>query len=98
MLDVAAPPMMELGPNLIALLTLLQSLDPSTLDAPLQDADGAPARNPAGPPAPVAAAGPAGARPTVSTLPPCSILEKFRVTGSDPLLNHYATIMPRMNG
>jgi hypothetical protein len=88
---------MELGPELIALLTRLQGLDPASLDDLLQDANGAPGAIPAVAVAPVVAPALPGIRIPLSNALPRSILEKFRVPEADPLLAHYATYLPAFN-
>jgi hypothetical protein len=84
---------MELGPDLIALLTHLRDLDPVTFNRLLQDTSGAQARDPVSPLAPVTAVGLAGPCNVVSMLPPCSLVENFKALGADLLLPHYATFL-----
>jgi hypothetical protein len=76
---------MELGPDLIALLTRLQGLDPAVLDGLLGNPVGAAGGAPVGHPAPGAPVPPIGARVVVSS-PPLTILEKFRPPAADPLM------------
>jgi hypothetical protein len=84
---------MELGPDLIALLTRLQGLDPIVLDGLLGNPAGAAGDAPGGNLAPAVPVPPIGARVVVS-LPPLTILEKFGPPTADPLLPHYGTLIP----
>jgi hypothetical protein len=84
---------MELGPDLIALLTRLQGLDPVVLDGLLGNPVGAAGDAPGGNPALAVPAPPIGARVVVSS-PPLTILEKFGPPAADPLLPHYGTLIP----
>jgi hypothetical protein len=84
---------MELGPDLIALLTRLQGLDPAVLDGLLGNLVGAAGGAPVGHPPPGAPVPPIGARVVVSS-PPLTILEKFRPPAADPLMPHYGALIP----
>jgi hypothetical protein len=79
---------MELGPDLIALLTQLQEIDPTNLKAM-----GASIATPVANPAPVAAVLPPGTLNGLS-LPPRMMLEKFGPSEADLLLPHYVAYMP----
>jgi hypothetical protein len=82
---------MELGPDILALITRLQGMDPIALEALL--------RNPAGAPAealasnkPPPAAGLLPRTPIDVPVPPRTILEKFRTAAANPLLPHYGVL------
>jgi hypothetical protein len=83
---------MELGPDLIALLTRLQGLDPSVLDGLLGSPAGSAGGGPGSGTAATAAVLPPRAHFGVVT-PPRSILEKFRTAEADTLLPHYGALM-----
>jgi hypothetical protein len=84
---------MELGPDLVALLTRLRELDPTTLDGLLRTPNVAPDGTSSGTTAPVAAVVPPVVRFGVSTLPR-TLLEKFLAPSADKLLLHYGTHLP----
>jgi hypothetical protein len=87
---------MENGPDILALLARLQEMDPIALAGLLQNPAGAPAGDPAANPAHPAAGLPPAAPIGVPT-PPRTLLEKFTSPVSDPLLPHYATLLPPFN-
>jgi hypothetical protein len=85
---------MELGPDVLALLTRLQGLDPTVLDGLLRDPPPGSARAPTGgDPAPLARSPPLGAPIDIFT-PPRTLLEKFGPSTADPLLAHYSVLLP----
>ena len=86
---------MELGPDLIALLARLRGLDQATLDGLLQDAGGAAGGPPVVPaPVPAAAAVPPRVPPVIPTFLPRSLFERYTDSSDDPLLAHYAALLP----
>jgi hypothetical protein len=84
---------MELGPDILALVTRLQGMDPIALEALLRNPVGAPAEALAGN-ASLPAADLPPRVPIGVLAPPRTIQEKFRTAATDPLLPHYGVYLP----